>query len=94
MSRQECETFIRTQETAKSLGWSGKPEIRGCPFDDCCDGKSCPNSETILGGSQQGPRTKDMKIDGLKRVVDWQNRVVNGAFIRQLETIFGTRARR
>ena len=54
MGNQECETFRRAQETAKSLGWSGKPGIRSCPFDHCCDGTSCPNGDTILGGSQRG----------------------------------------
>ena len=94
MSRQECETFRRTQEIAESRGLSGEPGIRNCPFDYCCDGTSCPNSEAILRGSRLGPRTEEMEIDGLNRVRGWQGRAVNDPFWRQFETAFGRRTPR
>jgi len=94
MSRQECATFRRAQEIAGTLGLSREPGIRNCPFDHCCDGTSCPNSEAILKGSRLGPRTPEMQADGINRVESWQEEAVNKPFWRQFETASGTRTRR
>jgi len=81
------------QEIAKTRGLGEAPEIRNCPFDYCCDGTSCPNSEAILNGSRFGPRTPEMQADGINRVESWQERV-NASFRRMVETFTGTRTRR
>jgi len=91
MGRIECKTFTGVRELANRKGLGEAPEIRGCPFSHCCDGTSCPNSDTILGGSRNGPRTPEMQADAVNRVEGWQDKAVNGPFRRQLQTVSGTR---
>jgi len=94
MGRVECKTFTGASELAKRKGLGEPPEMRGCPFSHCCDGTFCHNAEVVLGGSQRGPRTPEMKADADMRMEDWQNKAVNGPFERQMETFFGKRTPR